>query len=190
MPEDEEVEYFRQIGEDLQRCYRAKTDAGEEYEDTAVIFGDLHSKLSGGRITMETVVLDTGCTKDIIAESIVSDLGLEMKKLDRPLNIVGAEGNFLNIVGTVIVFLSAQATGGKKRMIEAAVLRGGRDRELLVSLKNLKRMKMIHPTFPHQTVDDYFIQYKKNKSSKQYSFLYNAKYAYYRSSRAHLKKPS
>ena len=125
------------------------------------------------------MVLDTGCTKDIIAESIVSDLGLEMKKLDRPLNIVGAEGNFLNIVGTVIVFLSAQATGGKKRMIECAVLRGGLDRELLVSLKNLKKMKMVHPTFPQES----FITYSKNnKSRKNYSFIYNAKYAYYTSS--------
>ena len=107
MSEDEGVEYCREIGEELQRCYKAKTAAGEENEDTTVIFGDLHSKLSGGRITRETIVLDTGCSKDIIAEGIVDDLGLEMKRLDRPLNIVGAEGNVLNIVGTVIVFMSA-----------------------------------------------------------------------------------
>ena len=41
-------------------------------------------------------------------------------------------------------------------------------------------------------MDDYFIQYQKNKSKKSYSYLYNAKYAssYYKPSRAHLKKPS
>ena len=45
------------------------------------------------------------------------------------------------------LFMSSQAIGDKRRMIEAAVLRGGKDCELLVSLKNLKKFCMIHTTF-------------------------------------------
>ena len=102
MSEDEGVEYGKEIGKELERCYRAKT-AWEDNEDSAVIFGDPYSKLSGGRSSRETIVLDSGYSKDIIAENIVEDLGLEMRRLDKPLNIVSAEGNVLNIVGTVYV---------------------------------------------------------------------------------------
>ena len=84
-------------------------------DDSAVIFGDLHTRLSGGRSTRETIVLDSGCFRDIIAQSIVTDLGLEIKKLDKPLHIVSAEGNALDIIGAVTLFMSAQATGGKKK---------------------------------------------------------------------------
>ena len=109
------------LGEEIARAYRAKVAEEDNNDDSAVIFGDLHSKLSGGRSTRETIVLDSGCSRDIITQSIVTDLGLEMKKLDKPLHIVSAEGNALDIIGTVTVFMSAQATGGKKKMIEAAV---------------------------------------------------------------------
>ena len=109
------------------RWHRWKTIFGR-----AVIFGDLHSKLSGGRSSKETIVLDSGCTRDIVAEDIVRDLGLKMNKLEKPLVINGADGNTLNITGTVILFMSSQATGEKRRMIEAAVLSGGKDRELFV----------------------------------------------------------
>ena len=42
-------------------------------DNSAVIFGDIHTKLSGGRSTKETIVLDSGCSRDIVAQSIVSD---------------------------------------------------------------------------------------------------------------------
>ena len=85
----------------------------------------------------------------------------------------------------------AQATADRKRKIEAVVLAGGKDQELLVSLKNLKKMRLIHPTFPNQTYDDFFITYK-NKREKQYSSVYKAATmdSYYTKSRSHLKKPS
>ena len=124
-------------------------------DDSAVIFGDLHSKLAGGRSSKDTIVMDSGCSCDIVAQSIVSDLGLKMNKLERPLHIVSAEGNALDIIGTCTLFMSSQATGDKRRMIEAAVLRGGKDRELLISLKNFKKFRMIHRTFPHQNIDDF-----------------------------------
>ena len=51
---------------------------------------------------------------------------------------------------------------------------------------------MIHSTFPHQNIDDFFKTYK-NKHTKEYSAVYktaSAVYVHYRPSRAHLKKPS
>ena len=36
---------LEQLGEEIERCYRAK----DGNEDTAVIFADLHSKLVGGK---------------------------------------------------------------------------------------------------------------------------------------------
>ena len=96
--------------------------------------------------------MDFGCSRDIVAQAIVSDLSLKMRELEKPLHIVSADGNTLDITGTVTLFMSSQATGEKKRMIEAAVLRGGKDCELLVSLKNLKKFWMIHSSFLHQNI--------------------------------------
>ena len=179
------------MGDEIQRAYRAKTVA-DDNDETAVIFADLHSKLVGGRKSTEVAVMDSGCTRDVVSEDIVKDLGLTMWELDRPLNIVGADGTCLNIIATTTLYLSCQATSDKKRKIEAAVLRGGRDREILVSLKNLKKMGLIHPTFPNQTVQNYFIHHYSNKNkSKEYSCVYKAATMdYYSKSRPDLKKPS
>ena len=135
--------------------------------------------------------MDSGCTRDIISMDIVKDLGLKMMELQKPLNIVSADGSILNIVGTTSLYFSSQATSQKRRMIHAAVLAGGKDRELLISLKNLKKMRMIHPTFPNETIDNYFLTYK-NKREKEYSSVYKAATldSYYTKSRSHLKKPS
>ena len=95
----------------------------------------------------------------MVAEAIVKDLGLKVQKLEKPLLINGADGNKLNITGTVDLYFSSQATGERRRRIQAAVLSGGKDRELLVSLQNLKRFRMIHDTFPKETIDDYFFRY-------------------------------
>ena len=190
---EEETE---ELGQQIQKCYRAKV-AQESDEDTAIIFGGIHSKLAGGRSSTETIVLDSGCTKDIVAEAIVKDLGLKVQKLDKPLVINGADGNRLNITGTVNLFFSCQATGEKRKRIQAAVLSGGKDRELLVSLQNLKRFRMIHQMFPHETIDQFFIRYR-NKCPKEYSNVYKIsseeynepEFSYYKRSRDHLKKPS
>ena len=80
LSEDEEAEFGRGIGKEIERCYRAKVAVEDSNEDSAVIFGDIHTKLSGGGSTRETIVLDSGCSRDIIAQSIVTDLGLEMRK--------------------------------------------------------------------------------------------------------------
>ena len=118
-------EESEQLGVEIERVYRAKT-ASEGDGDTAVIFADLHSKLVGGRKTREIAVMDSGCTRDIISEDICKDLNLQMWKLDRPLNIVTADGSTLNIIATCTLYLSCQATRDRKKKIEAAVLAGAR----------------------------------------------------------------
>ena len=40
-----------------------------------------------------------------------------------------------------------------------------------LSLQNLKRFRMIHQTFPHKTIDQFFIRYR-NKCPKEYSNVY------------------
>ena len=71
------------------------------------------------------------------------------------------------------------------------MLAGGKDREILVSLKNLKKMGLIHATFPHQTVQDFFITYSNKNKEKTYSSVYKAAtMEYYTKSKANLKKPS
>ena len=91
------------LGEEIDRCYRAKTASAEDTE-TAVVFADLHNKLSGGKKTREIAVMDTGCTRDIVSQDIVRDLNLQTWELDRPLNIVTADGSVLNIVGTTTLY--------------------------------------------------------------------------------------
>ena len=117
----------------MDRCYKAKTAVEEE--DSAMTFRELHSKLVGGRSYREAMLMDSGCTRDIVAQAIVSDLGLNIQKLDRPINIVSANGNLLDITGTVSLNMTSKVTGEKRKRIEAVVLRGGTDRELLISLK-------------------------------------------------------
>ena len=177
------------LGEEIERCYRAKT-VSDGTEDTAVVFADLHSKLAGGRKSREIAIMDSGCTRDIVSEDIARDLGLQIQKLDRQLNIVTADGSILNIIGTTTLFFACQATGDRKRKLECAVLSGGKDREVLVSLKNLKKMGLIHPTFPNQTVYDFLHTYS-NKNEKSYSSVYKAQtMEYYTKSKPDLKKPS
>ena len=177
------------LGEEIERCYRAKT-VSDGTEDTAVVFADLHSKLAGGKKSREIAIMDSGCTRDIVSEDIARDLGLQIQKLDRQLNIVTADGSILNIKVTTTLFFACQATGDRKRKLECAVLSGGKDREVLVSLKNLKKMGLIHPTFPNQTVYDFLHTYS-NKNEKSYSSVYKAQtMEYYTKSKPDLKKPS
>ena len=68
---EEEVAEF---GREIDRCYRAKVAV--EDDDSAVIFGDLHSKLAGGRSSKESIMLDSVCSRGIVAQSIVSEAGV------------------------------------------------------------------------------------------------------------------
>merc|ERR1712082_177523 len=53
------------------------------------------------------------------------------------------------------MFVNIEAIG-KMKTLRCVILRGrGVDREILISCKMLKRWNLIHPTFPHETVDKF-----------------------------------
>ena len=58
--------------------------------NTATLHGSVHSKLSGGKREDISIVMDSGCSKDIISEDTVHALGTGDK-----LNIVGT-GTFFH----------------------------------------------------------------------------------------------
>ena len=55
------------------------------------IHGSVHSKLSGGKVVDLPIVMDSGCSKDIISEDTMRTLGPKVTKLERPLNIISAQ---------------------------------------------------------------------------------------------------
>ena len=66
------------------------------------------------------------------------------------------------------------------------------DREILISLELLISLDLVHPTFPNETVTNYFMRTlnKKNKT-KQNSSLYCAKAIFDREGLCHsLKEPT
>ena len=62
--------------------------------------------MSGGKAVDLLIVLDSCCSKDIIAEDIV-----RVKDLDSPLRIISATGDYRDIVGTCKLFMKTQVTG-------------------------------------------------------------------------------
>ena len=48
-------ENAKEFGKEIDRCYSAKVAI--EDDDSAVIFGDLHSNLVGGRSSNETIIM-------------------------------------------------------------------------------------------------------------------------------------
>ena len=61
------------------------------------------------------------------------------------------------------MFIKLDIFGGKSKRMDAMVLRGNVDREILVSSTNLKQWHLIHPTIPVETVDQYISRYLKHE---------------------------
>ena len=70
--------------------------------------------------------------------------------------------------------MHSQVLGARKKRVRAAVLEGNNsEREILISLELLQQWDLVHPSFPRETVSDYFVSLNKNKKNKVYSNLYN-----------------
>ena len=82
-------------------------------------------------------------------------------------------------------------TGQKKKLIQCCVLRGNKScPEILVSLEKMKELKIIHPTFGRQTIDEFLYQSEHNTKNK-YSDLYNCNnIQFYTPSKTVLRDPS
>ena len=87
------------------------------------------------------------------------------------------------------VFIKTQVTGKKKTLLQCAVLRRNKNPEILVSLENMKKLGRVHPTFGHQTIDQFlFNQYH---ISNRYSEIYQANsIQYYQPTKSDIKEPS
>ena len=103
----------------------------------------------------ECFVPDTGATLNILGLEVAKCNGLKITKLTKPSRIAEASGHFLDIVGECSMFIKLDIFGGKSKRMDAMVLRGNVDREILVSSSNLKQWRLIHPTIPVETVDQY-----------------------------------
>ena len=102
------------------------------------------------------IVWDSGYSKDIISEEIVRALGVNINKLNRPLKIMTASGDSLYILGTCNRYIKTQVTDRRRKILDCAVLRGNKaEREILVSLQNMKKFCIVHETFGLETIDDY-----------------------------------
>ena len=86
---------------------------------------------------------------------MAKDNGLKISKLKTPRNIIEASGAKLDIVGQCEFFVKLRVLG-KTKKLNCLVLRGNSvDREILISGKMLKLWNMIHPSFPHESIDTY-----------------------------------
>ena len=159
---------LQRMGDQIFPALRAKS---AKSGDSPIIQGKIYPSRDSHKCTTELCVADTGCSHAVISENIVKDLKMVPKPFKEKMTITDASGNSLDIIGTITVFLSAQVLGERRRMVQAAVLRGNMvDREVLLSLQLLKKWDLVHDSFPNQTVSSYFYS---NKHIKQYSARYS-----------------
>ena len=87
------------------------------------------------------------------------------------------------------VFIKTQVTGKKKTLLQCAVLRRNKNPEILVSLENMKKLGIVHPTFGHQTIDQSL--FNQHHISNTYSERYQANsIQYYQPTKSDIKEPS
>ena len=157
------------LGRSIFSALKAKS---AKESDSPILRGKVYHSRHSNKYLSEDLVADTGCTKPIISEDIVKDLNVQVKPLSKNMTIVDASGRSLDITGTVKLYVSSQALGGRRKLVEGAVLRGNSaDREILISLQLLKSWNIIHPTFPHEDVYSFYS--RTNKTHSAYSALYS-----------------
>ena len=182
-PKDKKV-----FEEELLRACRAGNIDTEKADDSVITMGRAYSKYSGGKFMVIPVVWDTGCSKSIISEQAVKGPGIQMEELSRALNIVTAY-----IIGVADVFIKTQVTGEKRKMIQCCVMRGHKGTpEILVSMERMKVLRIIHPTFGKETINEYLFKESRNKYCKsKYSELYQCNTVqYYKPAKSSIREPS
>ena len=103
----------------------------------------------------ERFLFDTGATACIMGEKIAQDNKIKIKRLAKPKNIHEASGAKLDIIGSATLFVKLESIG-KTKKLTCFVLRGHSvDREILISIKMLRKWDLVHPTFPHETIKSY-----------------------------------
>ena len=98
---------------------------------------------------------DTGCTQAIANLSVIKALGIQIEPLKRNMKIIDAGNKALTVLGTARLFIQAEQLGVARKSIEVAVIDGGAEKEILISLHYLKKWDMVHPSFPRQTISEF-----------------------------------
>ena len=98
---------------------------------------------------------DTGCTQAIANLSVIKALGIQIEPLKRNMKIIDAGNKTLAVLGTARLFIQAEHLGVARKSIEVAVIEGGYEKEILISLFYLKKWDMVHSSFPFQTISDF-----------------------------------
>ena len=92
-------------------------------------------------------------------------------KIAGPKTNIEVSGNELDIIGETKFYARLDVFKEKPKRIVGLVLCGNSvDREVLIGHGVLKQWRLLHETFPHETIDDYCKQYLNDKIQiyKQY----------------------
>ena len=68
------------------------------------------------------------------------------------MKIIDTGNKALTVLGTARLFIQAEQLGIARKSIEVAVIDGGAEKEILISLHYLKKWDMVHPSFLRQTI--------------------------------------
>ena len=121
----------------------------------------VYKKINEKNGVTATCCWDTGCTFPISSLAVIKQLKADIIPLTQDLTIIEASGSELKILGTAILFLESETLGVHRKELELAVIEGVEgNKEILVSLKLMKTWKMVHETFPKETVENFIIRIK------------------------------
>ena len=71
--------------------------------------------------------------------SVIRALGIQLEPLKRNMKIIDAGNKALTVLGTARLYIQAAQLGVARKSIEVAVIDGGPEKEILISLHYLKK---------------------------------------------------
>merc|ERR1711888_434257 len=155
------------MGEEVKRVREVIGDASNEdiisiierikraRENDNSTIGMISKSTDFRKAKQEKFLMDSGAQVCIMGELMAKENKLEIKSLTKPRNVHEASGRRLDIIGTADMWVKIAAIN-KMKKLSCLILRGsGVDREVLISCKMLKKWGLIHPSFPHETVETF-----------------------------------
>ena len=124
----------------LNKSYIAYRASVARENDSPVTKAMVYSKFNGGRGREMESVNDKGCTYPVTTTAVTN-------ALQGTLEIIDASGNALDVLGTTQMFIDSEILVGRK-LVEVADIEG-KKKKALISLQHLKRLNLIHESFPN-----------------------------------------
>ena len=166
--EEEEVDCIKTAKEVIEGVSISQIAAAIEsikmakYNDNSAM-GLVSNKMDFRDAKEERFLFDTGATACIMGEKMAKDNKIKIRKLQTPKSIHEASGARLDIIGCATLFVKLEAIK-KIKQLTCFILRGHSvDREVLISIKMCRKWGLIHPTFPHETINTYVNRQMKIK---------------------------